>query len=166
MDIDFNLTNTQINKAVAKLRAYSKSLSKKNESFVEALVSKGEQVAETIVSGALDADYSDCSVSNEITHGNGVSEAFVSLNGSDSAFIEFGAGITFSDPQNPLAGENGMGVGTYPGQTRAFNKNGWFYRNGTDLRHSFGHPASAPLYHAEFEMETTAPSTAKSIFKS
>lgn len=65
--------------------------------------------------------------------------------------VEFGAGIHYNHKANPKAGEFDLGVGTYPGQTHAFDENGWwFFDEKTDKwRHSYGIKATMPMYKAD-----------------
>lgn len=89
------------------------------------------------------------------------------VEGEDILFIEFGAGIRLNEgKEHPKAAEMGYGVGTYPGQTHAFDPNGWYYRKDGKLYHSFGTEASMPLYKAVFEICEQAEKIAKEVFNS
>ena len=79
--------------------------------------------------------------------------------------IEFGAGIRYNPTANPKSSEFGMGVGTFPGQSHAFQSEGWYYfdSNG-EWRHSYGVQASMPMYKASVEMRQKIDSIVKEVF--
>lgn len=81
-------------------------------------------------------------------------------------FLEFGAGIHFNkDMTHPLASELGYGVGTYPGQTHAFDENGWWYLDDNgEWRHSYGIGADMPMYRSAQEMQKKIKSIAEGVF--
>lgn len=79
--------------------------------------------------------------------------------------IEFGSGIHFNHEQNPKASEFGMGVGTYPGQTHAFQEEGWYYMDEAgEWHHTYGVKATMPMYNADMEMLMNIHRVAKEIF--
>ena len=78
-------------------------------------------------------------------------------------FMEFGAGARYGSG-HPWAGQFGMGPGTYPGQTHAFNPRGWWFEtsdpnlivfigeNGKTYGHSYGNAPHMPFYQASARM--------------
>lgn len=79
--------------------------------------------------------------------------------------IEFGAGIRYNPTANPKAQEFGMGVGTFPGQSHAFDPNGWNYLGDDgEWHHSYGVQASMPMYKASVEMRQKIDSIVKEVF--
>lgn len=90
-------------------------------------------------------------------------------------FFEFGAGV--SGGGHPLAGDFGMGPGTYPGQTHAFNPNGWWFptddpnlivktnRDGQGFGHSYGNPPHMPFYNASRRMRDDLLDVAREVFQ-
>jgi len=66
--------------------------------------------------------------------------------------VEFGAGIIAASQHNPSF-NMGMGTGTWPGQTHAFDPNGWLYPS-DDLdddgnpipKRTYGTPATMPMH--------------------
>lgn len=96
----------------------------------------------------------------------GVSARLVVQN-EDILFIEFGAGIHYnnSKAKNEKAAELGYGVGSYPGQTHAFNNKGWWYTDeaGNSI-HSYGTEATMPVYNAYREMVDQVERIAKEVF--
>ena len=91
----------------------------------------------------------------------------IHVKGEDILFIEFGSGIRLNQGRlHPKADEMGYGVGTYPGQTHAFDPNGWYYRKNGILYHSFGTEATMPVYKAVFEMSEEVVRIAQEVFGS
>lgn len=79
--------------------------------------------------------------------------------------IEFGAGIRYNPTANPKSSEFGMGVGTFPGQSHAFDSNGWYYLGDDgEWHHSYGVKASMPMYNASAEMRRKIDSIVKEVF--
>lgn len=80
--------------------------------------------------------------------------------------IEFGAGIHYNDKENPYSKKMGFGVGSFPGQMHAFDKEGWFYWDDTaqGWRHSYGVKATMPLFYAYNEIFEKAKAAAKEVF--
>lgn len=63
---------------------------------------------------------------------------------------EFGAGLKAN---NPRASEFGMGQGTFPGQTHAFDADGWWYQTlDYEWHHSYGVTPTMPVQKAADEM--------------
>lgn len=79
--------------------------------------------------------------------------------------IEFGAGIHFNPIPNPNAGEFGLGVGTFPGQTHAF-EDYWFYWNEEQQKWlpTHGVKATMPMYNASLEIQKNIVKVAKEVF--
>lgn len=78
--------------------------------------------------------------------------------------IEFGAGIRYNPTANPKSAEFGMGVGTFPGQTHAF-QDGWYYLGDDgEWHYSHGVKASMPLYNASEDMRSKIDSILKEVF--
>ena len=150
MKININLSKSSIEKAIKQLEAYRDSLNDKNLEFVTKLGQLGIPVINQLTDSA-DGD-SNKTHSTMITYshkGNDAWQATLSVSGKDILFIEFGSGIYYnpSDPEH--AKEFGYGVGTYPGQTHAFDPNGWWYRDEfNEPHHSYGTRATSPMLYA------------------
>lgn len=81
--------------------------------------------------------------------------------------IEFGSGVRYNPVSNPKSSEFGMGVGTFPGQTHAYDPNGWWYLGDDgDWHHSYGVHASMPMYKASKEMRENILYVAREVFES
>lgn len=74
---------------------------------------------------------------------------------------EFGSGWGAENPmQIP-----GVGQGTFPGQTHAFDKEGWYWTDEDDnLNYSKGITAKMPMYKASIRIQEIAIKKAKEIF--
>lgn len=81
--------------------------------------------------------------------------------------IEFGAGIRYNSEENPKAPDLGFGVGTFPNQTHAFDKNGWWFWSEENQAwiHSYGVKATMPMYQASMEIQQNIVMMARKIFK-
>lgn len=69
--------------------------------------------------------------------------------------VEFGAGIAYNwFGGNPDYISLGMGVGTWPGQTHAYDFDGWMYM-GKDgkLHHTYGTRAAMPMHKTILDMK-------------
>lgn len=79
--------------------------------------------------------------------------------------IEFGAGIRYNPKANPKSSEFGMGAGTFPDQTHAFDSNGWYYLGDDgEWHHSYGVKATMPMYKASVEMKQKIDSIVRDVF--
>ena len=80
--------------------------------------------------------------------------------------IEFGAGIHFNKKPNPLiSSEFPYGVGTFPGQTHAYQDT-WFYwdENTQEWKPTHGVKATMPMYNADMEIIQNVVKYAKEVF--
>ena len=79
--------------------------------------------------------------------------------------VEFGAGIRYNAIPNPKSGELGMGVGTFPGQTHAFDPDGWyFFGEDNKWHHSYGVEATMPMYKATVAIRQQILTIAREVF--
>ena len=81
--------------------------------------------------------------------------------------IEFGAGIHFNPTPNPLiSSEFPYGVGTYPGQTHAYEDMWWYWDENTqEWKPTHGVKATMPMYSADMEIIQNVVKIAKEVFK-
>ena len=80
--------------------------------------------------------------------------------------IEFGAGIHYNPTPNPLiSSEFPYGVGTFPGQTHAY-EDMWFYwdENSQEWKTTHGVKATMPMYSADMEIIQNVVKFAKEVF--
>ena len=75
---------------------------------------------------------------------------------------EFGSGF---GAENPMKIE-GVGQGSFPNQTHAFDKEGWYWIDlEGNLNHSYGVTAKMPMYKASIEMRNKIIGIARDVFK-
>lgn len=165
MNIEINLSKASVDSAIAQLKEYLQSLNDKNALFVKRLAELGIPIIdENIGESAGDANkYHDTQI--KIHSYGDYSEATLTVSGQDILFIEFGSGIHYnpSDPEH--AGQFGYGVGTYPGQTHAYDPKGWWYRDETGApHHSYGQQATAPMLQASHEIITNIRKIAREVY--
>lgn len=80
--------------------------------------------------------------------------------------IEFGAGIYFNPTPNPLIGTDfPYGVGTFPGQTHAYQDMWWYWDESTnEWRPTHGVKATMPMFKASEKIQTEILKIAKEVF--
>lgn len=81
--------------------------------------------------------------------------------------IEFGSGPNGAPPQSLLDGQLTVGQGSFPGQTHAFDTNGWWYKSTRDgeWHHSYGIVPCYPMQNAYDKMVTQVDKIARSCFR-
>ena len=80
--------------------------------------------------------------------------------------IEFGAGVHYNPTPNPLIGsEFPYGVGTFPGQTHAYEDMWWYWDENTqEWKPTHGVKATMPMYSADMEIIQNVVKVAKDVF--
>ena len=80
--------------------------------------------------------------------------------------IEFGAGVHFNPTPNPLiSSEFPYGVGTYPGQTHAYQDMWWYWDENTqEWKPTHGVKATMPMYSADMYIIQNVVKIAKEVF--
>ena len=80
--------------------------------------------------------------------------------------IEFGAGVHFNPTPNPLiSSEFPYGVGTFPGQTHAYQDMWWYWDENTqEWKPTHGVKATMPMYNADMEIIQNVVKEAKDVF--
>lgn len=171
--IKCGLSQKSIQSAISELRKYQNDLQRKNQLFVERLSNEGINVIHTTMRN-VDLGEDEWSYSAEsITESTGTTaKEKIVLSGKRILYIEFGAGVIHSQPQNPKAKELGYGVGSNSPKGWAWNTTlfggGWYYtneRNGEPV-HTEGNPAYMPMYLASVEIQQKVRAIAKEIFNS
>lgn len=155
--IKVRLSTRSIDAAIKELEEYEKKVKNAAEFIANGLSQIGYTVAVTVMSGHVWSG--ETIESLEVVH---VEQGKYILRAASKAllFFEFGAGVRYGGG-HPLAGELGMGPGTYPGQTHADDPNGWWFptddprlivsvdKNGQGWAHSYGNPPYMPFYQAD-----------------
>lgn len=171
--IKVRLSSDSIDQAVRELTDYRNSLQSKAAKLAERLANAGFEVAFSIMAGHV---YSGETLSS-LTVMQLSDTKFVLTAGSVALlFLEFGAGFPAVADEHELAGDLGMGIGTYPGQTHAFDQNGWWFetddanlakyttKSGKMYAHSYGVTPRKPFYAASVEMRDSIVKIAREVF--
>ena len=153
-----------IQSVIKKLQEYEDSLDVKMERFISRLADIGVQTAYMNT-----GQYNGYIMFRKKVTGdaNGVRAVII---GSDITKI-----VRDWKAINPH-GVKGVGQGTFPGQTHAFDKQGWFWednneegaigeRKGYYLHHSYGESPSLPMHHACVEMIADVHRIAREVFR-
>lgn len=87
----------------------------------------------------------------------------VRAEGTTILFIEFGSGISYGGG-HPEESVHGMGPGTYPnGKGNWDNPDGWHFKDGDEIVHTYGSPASMPMYSAMKNAEENIADAVKEV---
>ena len=80
--------------------------------------------------------------------------------------IEFGAGVHFNKKPNPLISSKfPYGVGTFPGQTHAYEDTWWYWDENTqEWKPTHGVKATMPMHSADMEIIQNVVKYAKEVF--
>ena len=169
--IKCNLSVIDLGRAINELKAYENELNDKLQRFVEELMKEGVTVAQARL-GATIGDSTNAGISYGVNSSGEIISAYISLDGPDALFIEFGAGIAYNTGmQHPDAAELGYGPGTYPSKhppNKAIIPGRWIYGHNDDgsPKWSIGTQASMPIYNAAETVRNNAIRKALEIFRS
>ena len=153
------LSQENVANAIGEVRKYQAWILEKESELRSRLASLGATVASIQFSRAIYHGTNDVSVRVDDTG----SVAVIYAEGESVAFIEFGAGITYGYG-HPLAGELGVGPGTYPEGKGHWDKpNGWWYAHG---QHTYGNPPAMAMVAARDAMVADITRIAKEVFGS
>ena len=170
-----SLSPSAFERAIKQIEEYKKSLAGKCELFVEGLAEIGlesantyaseSQIGNTVSFQIKNYEFSDTAVA--ILIGTGAEIQTGNYPAANTLLlIEFGSGIKLNAENNPFAAQFGMGVGTFPGQTHAFDPNGWYYPDDTGVwHHTNGIKATMPMYHADTDIIANIEKVARRVFK-
>lgn len=153
------LSTRGINDLQKWLEKNKKWIERKTSELVERLAERGVHMAQIYFSTAVYDGDNDVKVTVEK---RGENAAAVIATGKATLFIEFGAGymMGYGHPE-----PQGYGPGTYPGQTHAFDPNGWYFKDsGGTTVHSFGNPPAAPMYVTVKELEMELEKIVREVF--
>lgn len=165
--ISFELSEKSIEKAIQEIEAYKAELQKKCKIFLARLIEAGFEVADATLAAVIDDEKKDTHVNVVWESDNSVS---LVMRGEKFLFVEFGAGIAFSQPQNPLNDvvTPHMGLGTYPSKhpelRNAYKEEGWWYTEDGQPKHSRGNAPYMPMYKADVEITRQLSTIAKEVF--
>lgn len=169
MNVDINaFVPKTYDDAIDKLEKYLEEIDRKKSELCRRLAEIGAVKISLDFARAIYTGEKDVSVSVESRDDGSYA---VVASGQTVLLIEFGAGVTMGGG-HPEAQEFGMGVGTYPGQTHAFDPNGWYLPrsalgNSSDKSvHTYGNPPSMTMYNTEKDLEKEIERVAKEVLLS
>lgn len=161
--IAVSLNEKSISDAIKKLEQYKARLERKIDRFLERLCEEGLVVAGAVISRHI---YSGQTMDSLDVRKIGTNRYALVAKSEAILFLEFGTGIRYSNVQHPLASKMGYGPGTFPGKGHWDNPNGWYYTVDGKRRHTFGQPASKPMYLASRRMIEKVQAVAREVFLS
>lgn len=170
-----DLSVSGLNDLKRKLLQYKYSLHIKCEKLVSRLLQSGVEVSQSKISESplgkyvtvttnISADKMGCKgillAKGAVKEQEGYAPFSVLL------AIEFGAGVHFNPTPNPLIGsEFPYGVGTFPGQTHAYEDMWWYWDENTqEWKPTHGVKATMPMYNADMEIIQNVVKYAKEVF--
>ena len=158
------LSEATINAAAEELLRYAEWIQRKEAEFVQKLAERGRNVASVKFAAAKYDGNNDVSVRVDSTG----SVAVIYAEGEAVAFIEFGSGAK-EGYGHPLAGDYGLGPGTWStneelgGKGHWDDPNGWYYKHGEK---SHGNPPAMAMYDAVQAMTAEITAIAQEVFSS
>ena len=158
----------------SQLLQYKDSLPIKCEKLVSRLLQSGVAVSQTKISESPLGKYvtvtTDVSADKIGCKGILLAKGAVKEQEGYAPFsillaIEFGAGIHYNPTPNPNADKLGLGVGTFPGQTHAFEDMWWYWdEDKQEWKPTHGIKATMPMYSAYMEIIQNVVKVAKEVF--
>lgn len=163
--ITMNLSPSSVNAAIRELQAYEKDLKEKCAAYGQALKQFGLTKLKIHLLPHIDSGETIGSITAIDESSGNIVKFRLCVTSEAILFLEFGAGIKYSNAGHPLASEFGYGPGTYPGKGHWNDPNGWWYQdeNG-NWNHSYGQAASQPVYLTSLEMREQIVTLAKQVF--
>lgn len=183
MKIDITLSKSSVDNAIKQIERYRDSLERKCKEIENRLADDGALIAQNSISSEY-AGYIDVSVRNGIAKDGSPCKEVVAENNSmiiaewlvssgevktaevnPILMSEFGSGSHASEPFF-INGQAVGGQGTFPGQTHAFDANGWYWKDlEGNLHHSRGNDPDAPMEKAMSVVLANAENTVKGVFR-
>lgn len=177
--ISFGLSVREVQNAIKELRQYQSDLNRKCEELCRRLTAEGMLIAQAHIGSSGFGKY--IHLGSEITPQQAGCKAVLYMEDttkiksewqtkegvrsaeiSPALMLEFGSGMKAENP----AGISGVGQGTFPGQTHAFDKGGWWYMDlDGNWHHSIGISPKMPMYYAGKELREKVLTAAREVFK-
>lgn len=151
-----------VNNAIRKMDKIARDIMLKQDKLCKRLADMGAVNVSILFSRAIYVSDKDFTVSVEDAPNGGYQ---IVVSGQSVAFVEFGAGITFSNQVHPQAAEFGTGAGTYPfGKGHWDDPNGWYIpKTG---QHTYGNPPNMPMYNTAQDLKKEIARVTKEVFSS
>lgn len=156
------LSTSGIAKLLHELTACERDIERKAKLLIDRLAQEGMQIAQFGFNIGVYDGTNDVKV--DIKERGDMCTAVVAT-GTAVLFLEFGAGYYLGGGHpEPM----GFGPGTYPGQTHAFDPNGWYLpkavKEATGIEHSIGNAPTAAMYNSKKELEMNLQRIAAEVF--
>lgn len=178
--ISFGLSVREVQNAIKELRQYQSDLNRKCEELCRRLTQEGILIAQAHIGSSGFGKY--IHLGSEITPQQAGCKAIIYMEDttkiksewqtkegvrsaeiSPALMLEFGSGLKAENP----SGISGVGQGTFPGQTHAFDKGGWWYMDlDGNWHHSTGISPKMPMYYAGKELREKVVAVAREVFAS
>lgn len=171
-----DLSVSSIRQLQQDLEQYNKDLVNRCQEFVRRLAESGIEVAKQntgnfghyiVFSVKTEPNDSGCKGVLLATETGKIISQWQTKDGIKSAdvspllMVEFGSGWRAENPMDVP----GVGQGTFPGQTHAFDKEGWYWTDiDGNLHHSYGITPQTPMYKASLEMQNRIIEVAQDVF--
>lgn len=164
--IKVNLSPASVDKAIKELEAYEEHVKERCTAFGQALKQFGLTKLKIQILPHIDSGETLGSITAIDESTTDTVRFRLCVTSEAILFLEFGAGIKYShSARHPLAGELGYGPGTYPGKGHWDDPNGWWYQDdGGQWHHTYGQPASKPVYITSLQMREQLVALAKQVF--
>lgn len=170
------LSISSIRQLQKDLEKYKQDLVRNCEEFVRRLANEGIEVAKNntgnyghyiTFSVKTEPNKDGCKGIMLATETGKITSAWQTKDGIKTAdvspllMVEFGSGWRAENPMNVPD----VGQGTFPGQSHAFDKEGWYWVDLNDeLHHSYGVTPKMPMYLASLKMQDKVMEISKDIF--
>ena len=179
MKITCNLTSKNgVRKTIRQLEQYRDGLDAKCEKFVSRLAEVGIKTAQMhageygsyiVFRKEISTLPNGCRALLIATDGQKITREWKYQDGTRTAEVspllmaEFGSGWLADVRWKNISG---VGQGTFPGQTHAFDPYGWWWEDTDGVKHhSKGEAPTYPMYSASIEMLSQMMTIAKEVFK-
>lgn len=172
--ITFELSESSIEKAIAKLVAYQKEIERKCDTLRKRVADRLKELSEEGFSGAIADDLTEQSggavtanVEVTVDHDDEGNVSVVIAHGEDAVWVEFGAGVhhngSVGSYPNPLAQDAHMdAIGTY-GKGRG-SQDKWAFKENGEKKWTYGTPAKMPMYNAVQTVVSEIPQMFEEVF--
>ena len=174
--ITLTLSDDSIQNTISTLQNYKQEILNKCERLVSELADSGIEVGKSntgnfghyiIFSKKLQPNSNGCTAIVVATETGKIISQWQTSDGIKTADVspllmaEFGSGWR----AQPHFDDDRGGQGTFPGQTHAFDSEGWYWRDlEGKLHHSYGITPTMPMYKAYSHMEQNIINKAKEVF--
>lgn len=163
-----------LQKAIDEINRYKNDLPRKCQEICRRLAEEGVRVADAAINSVPIGK--TITLTTDINPSRMGCKAIMKMTGRETRTedgrifytalgIEFGSGIYYNKTANPKSSEFNMGVGTFPGQTHAFQDKWYYLGDDGEWHASHGVQASMPMYNASVEIRQKIDTIIKEVFR-